>query len=184
MDCHINTPCITCGKLIRKSRTGLCVDCYNKSQQKNISRCKICLKRIRNDSSTGLCLEHYKLIKPPYKRKPTIIIKKSHNKQTRCNKCGKQIRHAGLCSTCTYLERAKRQIEIKKKQAERTFTPNTHADKLSKNYNPSPCLKGVSTAEEQIYIACQKGGIDHEREKIFIYKFSVEKYEEKQTEEA
>ena len=142
MDCHINTPCITCGKLIRKSRTGLCVDCYNKSQQKNISRCKICQKRIRNDSSTGLCLEHYKLIKPPYKRKPTIIIKKSHNKQTRCNKCGKQIRKAGLCSTCLYLENAKRLIEVKKNH-EAKLT-KTQTDKSGRNYNPSPCLKSPS----------------------------------------
>jgi len=42
-----------------------------------------------------------------------------------------------------------------------------------------PDLKGISTAEEQIYIACQKGGIDYGKEKIFIYKFSVEKYEER-----
>ncbi len=43
-----------------------------------------------------------------------------------------------------------------------------------------PDLEGVNTPEEQIYIACQKGGIDYKIEKLFIYKFSVEKYEEKE----
>jgi len=47
-----------------------------------------------------------------------------------------------------------------------------------------PGLDGINTIEEQIYVACQKGGINHESEKIFIYKFSAEKYEERQTEEA
>jgi len=40
-----------------------------------------------------------------------------------------------------------------------------------------PDLEGVDTIEKQISIACQKGGIDPEREKIFIYKFTVEKYQ-------
>ena len=40
-----------------------------------------------------------------------------------------------------------------------------------------PDLKGIDTIEKQISIACQKGGIDPTREKIMIYKFSVEKYE-------
>ena len=39
-----------------------------------------------------------------------------------------------------------------------------------------PDLEGIDTAEKQIFIACQKGGIDTEREKIIIYKFTVEKY--------
>lgn len=39
-----------------------------------------------------------------------------------------------------------------------------------------PDLEGVDTVEKQISIACQKGGIDPERERIIIYKFSVEKY--------
>jgi len=39
-----------------------------------------------------------------------------------------------------------------------------------------PDLEGVDTVEKQIFIACQKGGINPEREKIMIYKFSVEKY--------
>lgn len=41
-----------------------------------------------------------------------------------------------------------------------------------------PDLEEVETVEQQIAIACQKGGIDPEREKIFIYKFTVEKYVE------
>lgn len=40
-----------------------------------------------------------------------------------------------------------------------------------------PDLEGINTPEEQISIACQKGGIDLEKEKIFLYKFTVEKYE-------
>ena len=39
-----------------------------------------------------------------------------------------------------------------------------------------PDLEGVDIIEKQISIACQKGGIDPESEKIFIYKFTVEKY--------
>lgn len=40
-----------------------------------------------------------------------------------------------------------------------------------------PDLEGVDTIEKQIFIACQKGGIDLTREKILIYCFAVEKYE-------
>ena len=40
-----------------------------------------------------------------------------------------------------------------------------------------PDLKGVDTIEQQIWIACQKGGINPEKEHIVIYKFTVEKYE-------
>ena len=40
-----------------------------------------------------------------------------------------------------------------------------------------PDLEGVETIEQQISIACQKGGIDPLREKILIYKFKVEKYQ-------
>ena len=40
-----------------------------------------------------------------------------------------------------------------------------------------PDLEGVDTIEKQLSIACQKGGIDPQREKIFIYKFTVEKYQ-------
>lgn len=40
-----------------------------------------------------------------------------------------------------------------------------------------PDLEGVDTIEKQFSIACQKGGIDPEREKIFIYRFTVEKYQ-------
>jgi len=40
-----------------------------------------------------------------------------------------------------------------------------------------PDLEGVDTIEKQISIACQKGGIDPRREKILIYKFTVEKYQ-------
>ncbi|MBZ9569886.1 AMMECR1 domain-containing protein [Patescibacteria group bacterium] len=40
-----------------------------------------------------------------------------------------------------------------------------------------PDLEGIDTIEKQISIACQKGGIDPQREKILIYKFTVEKYQ-------
>ncbi|PIV41839.1 MAG: AMMECR1 domain-containing protein, partial [Candidatus Nealsonbacteria bacterium CG02_land_8_20_14_3_00_40_11] len=39
-----------------------------------------------------------------------------------------------------------------------------------------PDLDGVDTAEQQLNIACLKGGINPEKEKTFIYKFTVEKY--------
>jgi len=39
-----------------------------------------------------------------------------------------------------------------------------------------PDLEGVDIIEKQISIACQKGGIDPLREKILIYRFTVEKY--------
>jgi len=40
-----------------------------------------------------------------------------------------------------------------------------------------PDLEGVDTIEQQIEICCQKGGIDPKKEKIFIYRFTVEKYQ-------
>ena len=40
-----------------------------------------------------------------------------------------------------------------------------------------PDLEGVNIPEKQISIACQKGDIDPQREKIIIYRFSVEKYQ-------
>jgi len=40
-----------------------------------------------------------------------------------------------------------------------------------------PDLDGIDTIEKQIFIACQKGGIEPTKEKIIIYKFTVEKYE-------
>lgn len=40
-----------------------------------------------------------------------------------------------------------------------------------------PDIEGVETVEKQISIVCQKAGIDPEREKFFIYKFRVKKYQ-------
>ena len=40
-----------------------------------------------------------------------------------------------------------------------------------------PNLEGIDTIEKQISIACQKGGIDPQQEKILIYKFKVKKYD-------
>jgi len=40
-----------------------------------------------------------------------------------------------------------------------------------------PDLEGVNTTEQQLFIACQKAGINPEKEKIIIYKFTVEKYQ-------
>jgi len=42
-----------------------------------------------------------------------------------------------------------------------------------------PDLEGIKTAEQQVLIACQKGGIDLIRENIIIYRFTVNKYGEK-----
>lgn len=39
-----------------------------------------------------------------------------------------------------------------------------------------PDLEGVNTCEQQIAICCQKGGINLAKEKIAVYKFTVEKY--------
>ncbi len=39
-----------------------------------------------------------------------------------------------------------------------------------------PDLEDIDTVEKQISIACQKGGINPEKEKVFIYRFTVEKY--------
>ena len=39
-----------------------------------------------------------------------------------------------------------------------------------------PDLEGVDTIEKQIFIACQKAGIDPQREKFLIYRFTVEKF--------
>jgi len=41
-----------------------------------------------------------------------------------------------------------------------------------------PDLPGINSAEKQISIACQKAGINPKEEKIFIYRFSAEKYHE------
>ena len=40
-----------------------------------------------------------------------------------------------------------------------------------------PDLEEVDTIEKQFLIACQKGGIDPIKEKVFIYRFTVEKYQ-------
>ncbi len=40
-----------------------------------------------------------------------------------------------------------------------------------------PDLEGVENVEQQIAIACRKGEIEPAKEKIFVYKFTVEKYE-------
>lgn len=40
-----------------------------------------------------------------------------------------------------------------------------------------PGLEGIDTTEKQITIACQKGRINPQEEKILIYKFTAEKYQ-------
>ena len=40
-----------------------------------------------------------------------------------------------------------------------------------------PDLKGIDTAEQQISIACEKGGINLDKEQIIIYRFTVDKYD-------
>lgn len=39
-----------------------------------------------------------------------------------------------------------------------------------------PAIEGVNSPEEQIAIACQKGGIDPGRDKIMLHRFTVEKH--------
>jgi len=39
-----------------------------------------------------------------------------------------------------------------------------------------PDLEGIDTIEKQISIVCQKGGIDPQKERIVIYRFTTEKY--------
>ncbi len=39
-----------------------------------------------------------------------------------------------------------------------------------------PDLEGIDTVEQQISIACQKAGINPEKEKFYLYKFTVEKH--------
>lgn len=43
-----------------------------------------------------------------------------------------------------------------------------------------PDLEGINKPEEQILTACQKGNIDPENEKIIIFRFSAQKYENNQ----
>lgn len=40
-----------------------------------------------------------------------------------------------------------------------------------------PGLEDIVTPEQQIAIACEKGGIDFKKEKVLVYRFSVEKYD-------
>ena len=40
-----------------------------------------------------------------------------------------------------------------------------------------PDLPGVDSAEKQFLIACEKGQIDPEKEKVFIYRFTIEKHQ-------
>ncbi|MBL7142478.1 MAG: AMMECR1 domain-containing protein [Candidatus Pacebacteria bacterium] len=40
-----------------------------------------------------------------------------------------------------------------------------------------PDLEGINVPEEQFSIACQKAGINPEKEEVFIYRFIAEKYE-------
>lgn len=39
-----------------------------------------------------------------------------------------------------------------------------------------PDLEGIDSIEKQIFIACQKGGINPKEEKILIYRFTAKKY--------
>ncbi len=42
-----------------------------------------------------------------------------------------------------------------------------------------PDLEGVETIEEQLSIACQKAGINKDAENFIVYKFTVQRHEEK-----
>ena len=73
MDRHKRIPCNNCGKLIvktKRSKTGLCLICYNKTQTKKeitpvkshhkIVLCSKCGKQI-GENKTGLCINCYSL---------------------------------------------------------------------------------------------------------------------------
>jgi len=63
------------------------------------------------------------------------------------------------------------------------FSDGTRIDVLFDGHSPFksglllPDLEGIDTTEQQIAVACQKGGIDPKREKILIYRFSAEKFD-------
>ena len=63
------------------------------------------------------------------------------------------------------------------------FTPGSDVifNTAPKSYQKTglllPDLDGVETPDQQLNIACQKGGIDPTREEIVIYKFAVEKHQ-------
>ncbi len=40
-----------------------------------------------------------------------------------------------------------------------------------------PDIEGIDTIEKQFLTACDKGGINPEKEKVLVYRFNVEKYE-------
>jgi AMMECR1 domain-containing protein len=53
------------------------------------------------------------------------------------------------------------------------------ADPPAKSALLLPDLEGVNTTEEQIEIVCQKGDINPAKDKLIIFRFTVEKHEEK-----
>lgn len=63
------------------------------------------------------------------------------------------------------------------------FPNGTRIDVLFDGHSPFksglllPDLEGIETVEQQIAIACQKGGINPKYEKILIYRFSAEKFD-------
>ena len=50
-------------------------------------------------------------------------------------------------------------------------------DFLSRTGLLLPDLKGIDTVDAQVFIACQKAGINPKEEEILIYKFKAEKYQ-------
>ncbi len=52
---------------------------------------------------------------------------------------------------------------------------------LKSEFNKSalllPGLPGIDSPEQQFFIACQKGGMDPEKENVAIYRFTAEKHE-------
>jgi len=50
-------------------------------------------------------------------------------------------------------------------------------DIVSKTGLLLPGLEGIEKAEDQFSIVCQKAGIDPEKEKVFIYRFSAKKHQ-------
>jgi hypothetical protein len=147
MDNHKRFPCTTCGKLIYKSKTGLCLVCYNATHQLTKQFCKVCHKPIRTDSHTGLCLEHYEVALKNGGLPHREYKKRLHRKMVLCTKCQKPIgkNKTGLCLACYLLKIAKHQaIKNHQEEIHHVKTINAQSNRLHKNYHPTPCKDSPS----------------------------------------
>ena len=135
-DSRLSVNCVTCGKPIAPCKTNTCHECFT-NNQKTKYFCK-CGKQIRKHNKT--CFDCRYLNKKVNPAKPPKSLKDSHHKNKHCPKCNRLTYKDGLCSTCLYLERAK-------KVSETTHiipTVRRTNDRISKNYKPSACPNSPS----------------------------------------